>query len=455
MGTAGVETLSGPVFRPGDPGFEEEVGGYQTAYAHRPSLVVGAAHAEDIRRAVRYADAHGLPVAVQATGHGLSVAAEGGVLVSTRRMRGVTVDAEARTARIEAGARWEDVIAAAAPHGLAPLNGSSNTVGAVGYLLGGGIGLLARRYGYAAEHVRELEIVTADGERRRTVPGEELFGAVLGSGGNLGVVTSMEIGLFPLSTVYGGQLVFGEPHVEAVLEAWRRWTAEVPEELTSTLTLLTYPDAPEVPGHLRGRYVTSLRIAFDGPAAEGERLVRPLRAVGEPLEDELREMPYTECGTIHRDSDEPHPYTGTNTLLTELTPEATAAVLELAGPDAPVSCVVDFRHLGGALDRRGPGRIAVDHRRARYVVRVISVPGPGGDDPAAIREQHALLRKAFGPWRIGHCVNFLYGDGDAADETQTAQAFEPATYARLAALKAAYDPKNLFRFNRNVRPAAG
>ncbi|WP_454199008.1 FAD-binding oxidoreductase [Nocardia sp. Marseille-Q1738] len=443
--TIDIDAFAGPVFRPGEPDYDAEIAGFQTAYTHRPALIVGAVHAEDVRAAVEYAARHDLPIAVQATGHGLSVAADGGVLISTRRMTRIRIDPANRTAHIGAGVRAGALVEAAAEHGLAPLNGSSPSVGVVGYLLGGGVGLLARRFGYAAEHVRAIELVTADGRVRTLTPGDELFGAVLGSGGNFGVITALDVELVPLTEVYGGQLVFDTPLVERALDAWRRWTATVPDELTSTVTMLAFPDIPQVPGPLRGRYVASIRIAFTGPAEEGERLVAPLRAVGDRLKDDLRAMPYTESHTIHSDPDHPHAYAATNALLGAFTEDAAAALLAAAGPESGAGAVIDVRHLGGALARPGGAGIAVDHREAEYIVRIIT-----GPEDAATR---AGIRAALAPWTLGHSLNFLYGAGGEADEAQTRAGYRPETYARLAALKAEHDPRNLFRFNRNIRPA--
>ncbi|WP_069165562.1 FAD-binding oxidoreductase [Nocardia altamirensis] len=442
-------TFTGPAFRPGDAGYDEEIAGFQTAYTHRPALVVGAAHAEDVRAAVEYAARHRLPVAVQATGHGLSVAADGGVLISTRRMTALDIDPDTRIARIGAGVRAGALVAAAAAHGLAPLNGSSPSVGVVGYLLGGGFGLLAREFGYAAEYVRAIELVTADGRVRKLVPGDELFGAVLGSGGNFGVVTAIELELLPVTTVYGGQLVFDTPLVESVLEAWRGWAATVSDELTSTVVTLTYPDIPQLPASLRGRYVASIRIAYNGSAEEGERLVAPLRAVGDRIKDDLRAMPYAESHTIHSDPDHPHAYAATNAMLSELTPTALSALLSASGPGSGADAVVDIRHLGGALSRPSGTGVAVDHREAGFVVRVITGPADVAAAPAA----HADIRAALAPWTIGHSLNFLYGAGADADDTQTRAGYAEDTYARLAALKGKYDPHNMFRFNRNITPA--
>ncbi|GAA5075675.1 FAD-binding oxidoreductase [Nocardia iowensis] len=440
-----TDTFTGPVFRPGDTGYDEEIAGFQTAYAHRPALVVGAVHAEDVRAAVEYAARQALPVAVQATGHGLSVAADGGVLISTRRMTAVEIDPAARTARIGAGVRAGALVEAAAAHGLAPLSGSSPSVGVVGYLLGGGVGLLARQFGYAAEQVRAVELVTADGRMRRLVPGDELFGAVLGSGGNFGVVTAVELALLPVTEVYGGQLVFDAPLVEQALEVWRRWAATVPDELTSTVATLTFPDIPQVPAALRGRYVASFRIAYNGSAEAGERLVAPLRAVGDRLKDDLRTMPYTESHTIHSDPDHPHAYAATNALLSDLNGDTLSALRAAAGPGS--DAVVDIRHLGGALSTPSRTGTVVDHRDAAYLVRVIT----DSDDATAAKDK---IRTALAPWTIGHSLNFLYGAGADADEAQTRAGYTPGTYTRLATLKAKYDPHNMFRFNRNIRPAA-
>ncbi|UGT54688.1 FAD-binding oxidoreductase [Nocardia asteroides] len=438
--------FTGPVFTPEDPGYAAEIAGFQTAYTHRPALVVGAVHVEDVRAAVEYAARHGLPVAVQATGHGLSVATDGGVLITTGRMDAITVDPRTRTARVGAGVRAGALVEAAARHGLAPLNGSSPSVGVVGYVLGGGLGLLAREFGYAADHVRSIDLVTADGRVRTLTPGDDLFGPVLGSGGNFGVVTALELDLVPVTEVFGGQLIFDAPLVDSVLRTWREWTETVPDTLTSTVAVLTYPDIPPVPEPLRGRHIASIRIAFTGSAAEGERLVAPLRAVGERLRDDLRTMPYTESHTIHSDPDFPHAYAATNALLSELDPEGLAALRALTAPGGPVDAVVDIRHLGGALAEDGAATI--DHRAAAYLVRVIT-----GAEGAAAPAELAAVREALAPWTIGHNLNFLYGAGAAAGPGQTAAGYAPETYARLVAAKTAHDPRNMFRLNRNIAPA--
>ncbi|MFF8787433.1 FAD-binding oxidoreductase [Streptomyces sp. NPDC015125] len=475
---AAVRTLvgesRGPVLVPGDDGYDAERSGFQRAYRHRPAVLVGAECAGDVVAAVRFARAQGLPVAVQATGHGLSAATDGGLLISTRRMSGVRVDAAAGTARVEAGAVWGQVVEAATPYGLAPLNGSSPGVGVISYTLGGGVGVLARTYGFAADQVRSVDLVTADARLRHVTADTdpELFRALLGGGHGLGVVTAMEFGLMPVARLYGGQLMFGGEQIEAVLTAYLDWTATVPEELTSSLALIDYPDLPQLPESLRGRYLAHIRIAYTGSAAEGERLVAPLRAVGPRVSDDLREMPYAESHTIHRDPSDPHAYDGDNALLSGLDAAALHRVAGLTGPDAPTMCVVQLNHLGGAMATRGASAGAVGHRDARYALRLLSglaVPagdgagsdGPGSDEAdaalATVRALHAETLAAVAPWRLGRSVNFLFGGhGGRPDAEEVARSVhDSGEHRRLARLKDRHDPENVFRFHPTGAATAG
>jgi FAD/FMN-containing dehydrogenase len=443
--------IKGPVFRPGDDGYDPERAGFQAGVPERPDLVVGAAVAEDVVAAVTYAAGQGLPVAVRATGHGLDVPTTGGVLVSTGRMDGVRIDPDARTAWVEAGVRWKSVVAAAAPHGLAPLSGSAPHVGAVGYTLGGGLGLLSREFGYAADLVRRLDVVTADGRLRRVDPDTEpdLFWALRGGRDNFGVVTGMEIGLLPVAGLYGGALTFdatGDVEVAArVLATWREWTHDLPEAVGSSVGLVPLPDVPVIPEPLRGRYVAQIRIAYTGDPARGEELAAPLRAIGPRLADTLRALPYTEAGSIYQDPTNPMPFSGVNAMLRELDPAVPGTVLDLVGPDAPVRCVVDVRHLGGALARQPEAPSAVGHRDAAYLVNVVS-PLAGPDAAGTVVGTHRRLMDALAPWTVGRFLNFLAG-GSPVDP---AEVYEPADLARLATLKAAYDPAGTFRLTRPV-----
>ncbi|MFE6165875.1 FAD-binding oxidoreductase [Streptomyces sp. NPDC056486] len=436
------------VFRPGDDGYDEETAGFQTGFAQRPAIVFGAESADDVVAAVSHAAQAGLPIGVQATGHGLPGSSEGGVLISTRRMDSVRIDADARTVTVGAGVRWGQVIEAAAAHGLAPLNGSAPGVGAVSYTLGGGLGLLAREFGYAADHVRWLDVVTADGELRhvtaQTEP--ELFWGLLGGGANLGVVTALEIGLVPVARLYGGAIEFDGREVDPdrVLRAYEAWTRTVPDEVTSSVAALVYPDIPQLPPHLRGRYLVTVRVAFTGSEAAGEVLVAPLREIGPVVSDSLREMPYTDSHTIHSDPDFPHSYYGDSVVVGELDVAAASELFALTGPAADAMHVVQINQLGGALAKTvGPSGNAVPYRDAGWLVRVLS-PFEGAD-LVAVRAVQARAFGLFAPETAGRLLNFAFGAGDRPDGL-----YDAGTRKRLAELKATYDPANLFRRNYGV-----
>lgn len=373
----------------------------------------------------------------------------GGVLINTRRMCGVEVDSQAKTAWVEAGASWQHVIDLATPHGLAPLSGSLPGVGAVSYTLGGGIGLLARRYGFAADHVHRLEVVTPDGGFRRVTATDEpdLFWALRGGGGNFGVVTGMEIALMPVARLYGGCLFFDLAQVPEVLNAWREWTTTVPEEMTSAVSVVPFPDLPIIPEPIRGRHVAQLQISYVGPAEQGRQLVDPVRALGPVLQDTLRALPYSESGAVFDEPDQPSGYRGTSLLLDDLDPQELTTLVEQVGPSAPNCCVVGLRHLGGALSRPPRTPNAIGHRDAAYSLGILSLTEPGNENRAHLPQQELLA--SFSPHVLGPSLNFSFGP---LDQQQVRAAFDPADYQRLARLKAEHDPHGLLHANHPIPP---
>jgi hypothetical protein len=447
-----AKRVMGPVFTPGDEQYDAERAGHQTVRWHRPDVVVGAVGSADVQAAVAFASSHGLAVAVQGTGHALAaVAGEGGVLLTTSRILGVRVNPQAGTAWLGAGMRWSQVIHDAAAVGLTPLSGSAPGVGAVSYTLGGGLGMLSRRYGSAADHVRGLDVVTADGQLRYASENSEpdLFWALRGGRDNFGVVTGMEIDLMPITTVYGGGLFFDGESMAEVLDTYLRWTATVPDEMTSSVGMISFPDVPALPPPLRGRYVVHVRIAYSADTlGAGESLVAPLRALG-PFIDTVTEMPYTDIGSIHNDPNVPGTFESGTAMLGELDSDWLRALLDLVGPQAPVPHVVELRHLGGRL--AGPSAVdnSVGHRDAKYVINVISRLERA--EISEVRPAHERIFAALAPWATGgRALNFMNGENDAR---YVRSAYEPKDYQRLTEIKAVYDPDNLFRLNHNIPPA--
>jgi FAD/FMN-containing dehydrogenase len=427
-----------------DPGYDTERAGYNLSVDHKPEVVVPAASVADVVAAVRYATDRGLGVAVQATGHGPSRSADGQVLITTSRLDGITIDPVARTARVEAGVRGGALVRAAAEHGLAPLNGSSPEVGVVSYHLGGGLGILGRSLGWAVDHVRAIELVTADGELRRvTAPTEpELFWALRGGGrGRFGVVMAIEIDLHPVSRLYGGGMHFAAGTAERALATWAGWTRTVPETMGSSVLLIRMPGLPFLPDVLRGRYVVHLRFAYTGSAADGERLVRPFRELG-PVTDTVAEMPYAAVGTIHAEPTTPVPFHARNAMLRTFDADAVEELLRHAGPDAGAPYLVELRHTGGALGRPGVVPSALARRDGQFVLYA----GAAAEPPQvpAVRAAFERLFTGMAPWGTGGvCVNFLSGPDISA--AQLDSGYLPGDPERLAAVKRAIDPRDVFR----------
>ncbi|GII05636.1 FAD-binding oxidoreductase [Planobispora takensis] len=442
--------VAGPVLAPGQDGFEEEAAGFNLAVRHRPAVVVGATGAGDVAAAIRFAAGRGLPVAVQATGHGAVQAADGALLITTSRMREVTVDPSARTATVAAGCTWAEVVAAAAPHGLAPLSGSSSGVGAVGYTLGGGLGPIARTFGFAADHVREITVVTADGEVRVADSGREpdLFWALRGGKGSFGVVTSMTVDLFPVTSLYGGGLYYAAEDASRVLHAYRTWTGTLPESVTTSVAMLRLPPLPELPEPLRGRFVVHLRFACLGDDRQAEALLAPMREVAQPVFGAVGRMPYSLIDTVHDDPVDPMPACERGTLLRELTRETVDTMLAVAGPDAEVPlAVVELRQLGGALAREPKEPNAVGGRDAAFSLLVIGAPVP---ELMAVVVPGCVQATvdALAQWSTGGAL--LNFQGGAIEPERLSRAWPEPVLRRLAGLKDHYDPARMFRFGHVV-----
>ncbi|GAB7044278.1 MULTISPECIES: FAD-binding oxidoreductase [Catenuloplanes] len=442
--------VTGHVAVPGDDGYDAECATYNPYTPLRPAVVVGAVSGRDVALAIRFAGEHGLPVGTVTTGH-QARGVDGGVLINLRRLNRVSVDLEARTARVGGGALWAEVLAATTPHGLAPVHGSAPGVGATGYLLGGGQSpTLGRRHGYGADTIRSVEIVTADGSARRVTADSDpdLFFAVRGGKGNFGVVTAVEIALFPVARFYGGAVFASGADAPALLHAWRTWAPALPESATTSVAVQRLPPDPALPAPLRGAFVVALRFAYVGDPAEGEALFAPMRAVVPLLVDGVLDRPYAEVGLIHADPPGPLPYVDRTAGLRELPAEAVDALLALIGPgtDCPLAGV-ELRALGGALDRQPEPPNAVATRGMPFVLFGFGVGGP--DALPGLRSHLARVTDAVAPWAHDRkMVNFM----SASDENDVRAAYGDEIFERLAKIKQVYDPENLFRANHNIPP---
>jgi FAD/FMN-containing dehydrogenase len=441
--------VSGIVAVPDSPEFAEETFAFNAATVHRPDVVLGAADAQDVAAGVKWAAERRLPVSVQSTGHGADSAVDGGLLITTRRLQDVQIDPVERTARVGAGVKWRTVLEASVPHGLIGLHGSSTDVGVVGYTVGGGLPVLGRAHGFAAEHVRSMDVVTADGALRR-IDAEaeaELFALMCGGKGNFGIVTALEFNLFPLGDFYGGGIIYPGTDAAAVLTAFRKWLPTLPDEASPSISLLRLPDMEFVPQPLRGQFVVHMPFAFLGNREDGDALLAPMRAVSTPLMDTAGPMNYLDVDQVHMDPADPLPFTDAGALLKEFGEEAAGELLRLAGDgtDCPL-LMIEIRPLGGALSRGGVLPDAVSGRDAAFLLFLLGFKLPPVL-PAVTESIHAILA-AMAPYSTGYTlVNF---HGEPGDEADRARAWSPAVYERMRAAKSSYDPGNLLRFGHAI-----
>jgi hypothetical protein len=442
--------FEGDVFVPGDDGYEAGRRSWHRTIDPRPALVAEALSAGDVQAALLVARDHDLPFAVQSTGHGTLVAADGAVLVKTSRMAWVEVDPVRRTARVDPGARWSQVIDAVAPYGLAPLSGTT-AVGVTGYTLGGGAGLLSRRYGFAADSVVRAEVVTADGDLVTVGPDEhpDLLWALRGGGPNFGVVTSLEFRLYPVAMVYGGIVLFAADRVAETLRCYREWALDEPDAMSTALMLLRMPDLPQVPEPVRGRRVLGLRALYDGDGDEAERLLAPLlAAAGEPLVDGLHTMTFPETSAIT--GPPPPPMAARQEFsLHRALPDPMIDALVEAGTDADsLVDAVELRHWSGAMAWQDAEGGPAGHRDVPFSVMAAS-PLDTGRPVDAVHASIDALATRLRPWSTGGSfLNFL------TDTTRTATAFTADNYRLLREAKTAWDPDDVFRLGHHIPPTS-
>jgi FAD/FMN-containing dehydrogenase len=440
----------GAVHLRGDAGYDDARMPWNVAVDQRPAAVAYPGSAEEVAEVVRAARATGLRVAAQGTGHnaGPLGALDDVVLLRTSAMTGVTVDPERQTARAEAGALWEDVVDAVAPHGLMALHGSSPDVGVVGYSLGGGMGWYARELGLQCNSLTAVELVTPDGEITR-VDGDtdpDLFWALRGGGGNFGVVTAVEMRVYPIPTAYAGWLVYDGSRAEEVLTRWATWAVDAPDAVTTSFRVLNVPPIEEMPPPFRGRLITVIDGAVLGDDETAAEILAPLRDLG-PEMDTFARQPAAALARLHQDPEGPTPGVSGSTMLAELPAEAISTFVALGpGPESPL-LLSELRQLGGAMGRPHVGGGAVSHvegRFALFTVAIAATPEIGAAAHAAAQR----LVAAMAPWGNGRqYLNFAENPVDAA------AGYDAATYARLRAIRAEVDPDGLMLANHRIAPA--
>lgn len=437
--------LHGELVLPGDENWDEARRAWALLTDQQPAAVAIAADAADIGEIVRSARKLGLRVVPQGTGHAAGTLPDlrDALLLRTSRLAEVAVDPTDLTVRVGAGAVWSDVAAAAGHHGLAAVAGMAPTVGVAGLVLGGGLGWFARSHGLASQSLCAIEGVDAHGEPIRADATEhpELLWAARGGSLPL-VVTSLELRLHPISELAAGSLIWPIERSAEVVRAWREWTAELPDTVTSLVRVLRYPPIPEIPEIVRGRALVAVEVAAQLEDAAVTGLLEPLRAL-QPEIDTVRRMGPAELAVVHGDPERPAPAYGDSALIANLSDEAIEAFLAAAlTPQSSPLLSIEIRHLGGALSRPpmiadgdgvGAAVSSIDGDGLVYAVGIVPVP----EALDAVRMAASAVVDTLSPFASGRVVKTF------AERQSDAAALYGDAAERLKALRAEWDPDGL------------
>ncbi len=441
--------LTGRLVTPADSDWDAHRTPWNVVVDQQPAAIVLAADADDVVTTLRYAAARGLAVATQPGGHGASRASDGTLLLRTGALDDIWIDVDARVARVGAGVKWGALQAALDDTGLTGLVGSNPDVTVVGLCLGGGIGWLGRAYGRGSDAVRAYEVVDAEGQHRWVTDASDpdLMWGLRGGGGDLAVVTAVELDLFPVPELSAATLAFPGAAAASVFRAFAALTRTAPRELTLWANLMHLPDAPFVPEPMRGQSFAVLTACFLGDADTLDGLVAPLREAAPVLRDEVRPVTPGQLGSIAEEPVDPTPAVLAATMLHTLDDAAIDALLAQVGVGSGTPLVgAGIRHLGGALAERRSSAVAgpIPEPYSVSAMGVVAVPELAGAVDAGL---DATIR-ALEPWSTGRSIlTFL----DRA-ESMT-RCYDEPHLARLRALKAAVDPDRVVRSNRPIPPA--
>ncbi|HEV2491372.1 MAG TPA: FAD-binding oxidoreductase [Candidatus Acidoferrales bacterium] len=442
-------SLRGELLRPGDPGYDQARKVWNGMIDKRPAMIVRCAGVADVIECVRFARTHDLVVAVRGGGHNVAgnAVCDNGLVIDLTRMKGIRVDPARRIARAEPGVLWREFDRETQAFGLATTGGQISTAGIAGLTLGGGWGYLARKYGLSCDNLLSVDIVTADGRLLTASASEnaDLFWGLRGGGGNFGVVTSFEYQLHPVGPVFAGIVAYPLQKARRVLELFREVTSTAPEELAFDIVLITLPD---------GTPIVGMNICYNGPIAEGEKVVKPLRSAGSPVLDQVGPIPYTAAQQL---LDGFYP-TGLqsywkSSFLDKIADGAIDTMVAYCNKRPSPMCHGLIEHqLGGAVKRSNRETTAFAHRDVEYSFMALGVCADAGDAGKCSGWAREFWN-AMQPFTTGGVyVNYLGREADEGSERIKA-AYGPEKFAQLVALKKKYDPANLFRLNQNIKPS--
>ncbi|MGA7732012.1 MAG: FAD-binding oxidoreductase [Chloroflexia bacterium] len=445
--------LRGVLLRPEDEGYDAIRQVWNGRVDRKPALIARCAGVADVIAAVHFAREHRIELSVRGTGHNAAgyAVSDGGLMIDLSPMKGIRIDPARRTARVQPGVTWGEFDHEAQAFGLATTGGRISTVGVGGLTLGGGYGWLMRKCGLAIDNLLSVDVVTADGSFVTASEAEnsDLFWGVRGGGGNFGIATSFEFRLHRIGPIVtGGMAFYPAAQAKEVLQFYREFMGNAPDELAALFNFLFVPPAPFVPPHLRGVRVVAIAVCHFGSLEEAARDLAPLREIGPPLLERIKPRPYTAVQRMYDAAGEfgPHVY-GRSGHLAGLGDNVVDILVDHAAQMTSPMSIVMISPLGGAVGRVGDEDTAFSYRQTAYDYAIDSVWTDPHDSDRHIAWTHDFW-EALRPFSKGVYVNELGDEG----EPRVREAYSPATYQRLVALKKKYDPDNVFHLNQNIKP---
>jgi hypothetical protein len=450
-------SLRGPLLREGDPGYEDSRKLWNGMIDRKPALVVRPTGTADVVECVNFARAHHLLLSVKGGGHNIAgtAIAEGGLTLDMSRLRGVLVDAKARTVQVQSGCILGDVDRETQLHGLVTPLGFVSETGVAGLTLGGGFGYLTRRFGWTVDNLLEVEIVTADGRvlRANETENDDLFWAIRGGGGNFGIVTSFTYRLHPVGPkIVGGIIAWPADGATEVLKLFRKATVSAPRELTLVLTMRFAPPAPFVPAEWHGKPIIAIIVCHSGSISQAIKDVAPLRELAGSIFDTITEKNFIQQQSM-LDATQPkgNNYYWKSEYFPRLTDEALSVIKEQGALETSSLSQIVLFHIEGVIAEKEGDDGAVGNRDATYAMVVVGGWRPDDGDG---KRHVAWVRSAWEKLRRfstgGDYINFQTAD----EGEERIRASYGQNFNRLAEGKAKYDPNNMFRMNRNVSPSA-
>lgn len=446
--------LRGPLLTSGDPGYEESRTVWNAMIDARPAAIARCIGTADVIACVQFARDNGLLLCIKGGGHNIAglATADGALMIDLSLMRGAWVDPNHGVAHAQAGCLLGDLDRETQVRGLAAVLGFVSATGIAGLTLGGGFGYLTRRWGWTADTVVGMDVVTAEGKLVRASADEnpDLLWGLRGGGGNFGVVTGFEYSLFPVGPeVLGGLVAWPASEARKVLELYRALAEQAPAELTLVAIVRRAPPAPWLAKEWHGTPIVALLACHTGAHEEAERAVAPIKSFGKPIGDVLVRRPYAQMQTL-LDATQPkgRRYYWKSEYLPRIEPALCGKVVEHAARvRSPHAAIILFQ-IGGALNLLDEQHSAVGNRQARYVLNIAGAWERADDDDANIDWARTAWNDMKSFSTGGTYINFLTRD-EGAERTEAALA---AALPRLGELKAKWDPSNLFRTNRNIKP---